>query len=138
VVASEAYVEGALRVYGEEVREFILHRMREIADDIGARTGAAFTFRNSDPYPAVVNPHGIFTEAKRSLTKAGFDFIDTDEPLMLAEDFSWYQRSLPGLFFHLGTGMQTPLHNPQYQIDEDVLLTGVRAYATLLDQNLNE
>jgi hippurate hydrolase len=134
VVASEAHIEGTLRVYSEEVRTFLRNRMKEIADDISARTGAKFTFRNSDPYPAVINPHDLFTEAKRAFSRAGFDFIDTEEPLMLSEDFSWYQRKLPGLFFHLGTGMQTPLHNPRYEIDEDVLLTGVRAYRMLLRQ----
>jgi len=135
VVASESRIEGTVRVYSEEVRTFLRNRMQEIADDISARTGAKFTFSNSVSYPAVVNPHGLFTEAKRALTKAGFDFIDTDEPLMLSEDFSWYQHRLPGLFFHLGTGMQTPLHNPRYEIDERVLLTGVRAYLTLLGQD---
>jgi hypothetical protein len=28
--------------------------------------------------------------------------------------------------------MDTPLHSPLYQIDEDVLITGVRAYKALL------
>jgi hippurate hydrolase len=132
VVADTALIEGTLRTYGEEVRDFLWGRMEEIAGDIGARTGAKFTFRHSDPYPAVINPHALFSEAKNTLTKAGFEFIEPLEPLMIAEDFSWYQRRLPGLFFHIGTGMTTPLHNPKYQIDEDALVTGVRAYKALL------
>ena len=28
-----------------------------------------------------------------------------DEPLLIAEDFAFYQRHLPGVFFLLGTGV---------------------------------
>jgi hippurate hydrolase len=132
VVASGAHIEGTLRTYSDEVRKILWDRMKEIAGDIGARTGAKFSFRHSDPYPAVINPHDLFEEARSSFTKNGFDFIEPDEPLMTSEDFSWYQRSLPGLFFHLGAGMDMPLHNPRYDIDEDALMTGVRAFKALL------
>jgi hippurate hydrolase len=138
VVADRAYIEGTLRTYGDEVRDFLWERAEEIAGDIEARTGAKFTFRRSDPYPAVINPHGLFTEAKKTLTKAGFDFIEPDDPLMVSEDFSWYQRRIPGLFFHLGTGVETPLHSPNYQIDEDVLTTGARIYKALLGIDGND
>ncbi|MDR0596209.1 MAG: amidohydrolase [Clostridiales Family XIII bacterium] len=132
VVADRAHIEGTLRVYSEDVRRFLRRRMEEIADDICAKNGARFDFSNSDPYPAVINPHPLFADAKRILSKAGFDFIDTDEPLMPAEDFAWYQRRLPGLFFHLGTGTQAQLHSPRYDFDEGVLPFGVRAYKSLL------
>jgi hippurate hydrolase len=132
VVADHVYLEGTLRAYGDEVKDFLRDRMKEIAEDIEARTGTGFEFRRSAPYPAVINPHGLFTEAKRAFTKAGFDFIEPPEPLMTAEDFAWYQRRLPGLFFHLGAGTDAPLHSPRYQIDEEALAMGVRAYKTLL------
>jgi hippurate hydrolase len=132
IVADRAYLEGTLRTYADEVRDFLWSRMEEIAEDIGARTGAKFTFRRSEPYPAVVNPHELFTEARRTLTKAGLDFIEPPEPLMTAEDFAWYQRRLPGLFFHLGSGVEAPLHSPHYQMDENALEAGVRAYKALL------
>jgi hippurate hydrolase len=132
VIADSAHLEGTLRTYGDEVRHFLADRMEEIAEDIRARSGAKFTFRRSDPYPAVINPRGLYKEAKKTFTKAGFDFIELAEPLMTAEDFSWYQRKVPGLFFHLGTGMDASLHSPTYQIDEAALTVGVRAYKALL------
>jgi hippurate hydrolase len=132
IVADSAHIEGTLRTYADEVSSFLLARMDETAEGIGARTGAKLTIRHTDPYPAVVNPHGLFTEAKKALVKDGFDFVELPDPLMIAEDFSWYQRMLPGLFLYIGTGMDTPLHSPGYQLDEDALVTGVLAYKTLL------
>jgi hippurate hydrolase len=132
VVPAAARLEGTLRTYSKEVQNLMWTRMNEIADDLKAKTGAAFTFSHSKPYPAVVNPESLFIDARKKLQKAGFDFFEPAEPLMISEDFSCYQQAVPGLFMHLGTGREAPLHSADYQIDEDVLITGVRAFKTLL------
>ncbi|MDR1292847.1 MAG: amidohydrolase [Clostridiales Family XIII bacterium] len=132
IVADSAHLEGTLRTYADEVSGFLLARIDEIAAGIGARTGAKLTIRHTDPYPAVVNPHRLFAASKKALTKEGFDFIELPDPLMISEDFSWYQRALPGLFLYIGTGADTPLHSPAYRMDEDALVAGVLAYKTLL------
>jgi hippurate hydrolase len=132
VVPAAARLEGTLRTYSKEVQSFLWNRMNEIAGDLEAKTGAAFTFSHSIPYPAVINPKDLFEEARKKLLKAGFEFFEPAEPLMISEDFSCYQEAAPALFFHLGTGRDEPLHSADYQIDEDVLETGVRAFKTLL------
>ena len=56
-----------------------------------------------------------------------------------AEDFSFYQQKVPGLFFNLG-GMPKggdPLkapshHTPDFYIDESGFLVGVKAMANLV------
>jgi hippurate hydrolase len=132
VLADKAHLEGSIRTYNDEVQKYLWDRMLEIAADIGSWTGTKFSFEHSDPYPAVINPSNLFDAARVALTKSGFDFFEPETPLMVSEDFSWYQRYLPGLFMHLGTGMEERLHSPRYQIDEDVLLTGTRLFKILL------
>ena len=51
-----------------------------------------------------------------------------------AEDFSFFQQVVPGLFFFLGVGppgqdprRRTPNHSPRFFADEAALLVGVRA-----------
>lgn len=51
---------------------------------------------------------------------------------MLAEDFSCYQKEVPGLFLFLGTGTGIPLHNSKFDFEDDVLETGVDIYLKLL------
>ena len=53
-------------------------------------------------------------------------------PLLIAEDFAFYQRCLPGVFFLLGTGTGIPLHSDEFRMDERVLLNGLATYRTLL------
>ena len=43
---------------------------------------------------------------------------------MVTEDFSWYQRHLPGLFFLLGIGPCPALQAEDFNFDETALETG--------------
>ena len=58
--------------------------------------------------------------------------VPLKEPALIAEDFSFYQQELPGLFFFLGTGSDQPLHSDRFCFDESVLEQGVALYQTLL------
>ena len=54
------------------------------------------------------------------------------QPLLIAEDFSFYQQHLPGLFLLLGTGSGIPLHADTFDFDETVLEVGLAADEALL------
>ena len=43
---------------------------------------------------------------------------------MITEDFSWYQRHLPGMYFFLGVGPSPALQSDSFDFDESVLETG--------------
>jgi hippurate hydrolase len=135
VVSSKTILEGTLRTYSDEVREETWAKMLEIANDLEKTTGCKFSFRHSEPYPAVINPPGLFEEAKKTLIAAGYPFFEPEEPLVVAEDFGCYMKMLPALFLHLGTGSETPLHSSNYTLDEDVLIEGVNIFRLLLELN---
>ena len=50
--------------------------------------------------------------------------LELPEPLLIAEDFSFYQRHMPGMFPLLGTGTGIPLHADTFNFDEEVLEQG--------------
>jgi len=58
-------------------------------------------------------------------------------PQMVAEDFSFYQKVVPGLFYFLGIRNETkklgiyPLHTPEFDLDEDAMAYGVAAFVAL-------
>ena len=60
-----------------------------------------------------------------------------------AEDFSFFQRQVPGLFLLLGitppadVGMAGQNHSPKFFVDESALITGVRTLAQLAVDYLN-
>ena len=65
---------------------------------------------------------------------------------MGAEDFSFYQQVVPGFFLRLGSGNQTKgitaeAHTPEFDIDEECLVVGVKVMSNLvldfLDRHAN-
>ena len=50
---------------------------------------------------------------------------------MISEDFSWYQRHLPALFFFLGCGPSPALHADNFAFDESILAKGAAFWKQL-------
>ena len=55
---------------------------------------------------------------------------------MITEDFSWYQRVLPGVFFFLGAGPAPALHAAEFQFDESILPRGAALFESVARLNL--
>lgn len=127
-VAGQARVEGSLRVFSDDMFARAQGEVRALAQTAADEEGCTFDLHFSEGYPPVVNDGTLFGEAAQALP----ELERVPEPLLIAEDFAFYQRSLPGVFFLLGTGTGIPLHADTFNFDERVLLCGVRAYQRLL------
>ena len=85
----------------------------------------------TDGYPAVMNPPALFDRVMATVP-----FAELDVPSMTAEDFSWYQRYLPGLFFFLGVGNTPALHADTFDFDETILRKGAGFFEKLAETML--
>ena len=47
-------------------------------------------------YPPVMNHQSLYQQLKACVDPS--TYIELDEPLMLAEDFAFYQKAIPGVF----------------------------------------
>ena len=82
----------------------------------------------SEGYPAILNPDELFERAKQAV-----DFAELEEPSMTSEDFSWYQRFIPGMFFFLGLGDTPALHANNFNFDESILEKGADFFEKLAE-----
>ena len=105
--------------------------LRDLAKTLERETGCSFTITFSAGYPPVCNDQTLFEQARAALPQLQV----LDEPLMISEDFSFYQQQLPGLFLLLGTGTGIPLHADTFDFDESVLAAGLAADELLLFLN---
>lgn len=131
-ISAKTVIEGSVRCFHEDTGSYLFKRMEEIAASYEKEYGCKITFERSDGHPAVINDPELFEEAKDILSD--YQFHTFEKPFMLAEDFSCYQKEVPGLFLFLGTGTGIPLHNNRFDFDEDVLATGVDVYMKLLKE----
>ena len=113
-------MEGSLRTFQDEVFYEIHDRLKRLAEEIAGETGCDVHVHTSQGYPAVINPPEICARVK----ECGIEYTDVPLPAMTTEDFSWYQRHLPGMFFFLGVGDTPALHNGKFDFDESALTSG--------------
>ena len=119
-VSGKTVLEGSLRAFQDEVYRGMRAGLVTIAKEIEDSTGCTVSIRMSDGYPAVMNPPELYDKVREMAA-----FRELTEPSMITEDFSWYQRYLPGLFFFLGTGNTPALHTNNFDFNEEILTKGV-------------
>ena len=127
-LAARAHLEGSLRAFQDPVFEGMRECLYKIARDVERQYGCRVEVSMSEGYPAVMNPPELYRRVKKVA-----DFRDLPEPSMTSEDFSWYQKYLPGMFFFLGLGDVPALHNNNFDFDETILLKGADFFEQLAE-----
>jgi amidohydrolase len=128
---------GTIRTFDEEMRDGLHERVTYLAEAIsrGARAGCKVCITKN--YPVTVNDPALTEQMLPTLQRvAGPQHAVHVPKVMGSEDFSFFQRVSPGLFFFVGVTPETvplaqaaPNHSPRFFIDERALLLGVRALA---------
>jgi len=133
VIAEKAKIEGIIRTFYEE--------NYDVAKDIiaDALKGLETTYRVKTKYLEtafypIVNNDGVLVKRVRDLLPE-HKTIDAN-PLMTAEDFSFFQKAVPGVFFLLGTrneqkGYVEQLHSSKFDFDETVLSEGLQMFVSI-------
>jgi amidohydrolase len=136
IIAGEAVMEGTIRAFNEETYHILRGRLMEIVKQIpqGNRCTSELVIR--DMYPAVNNDAEMFELFKRAV---GEENVEVIRPMTLSEDFSYYQKEVPGLYFMLGSrneelGYIHPLHSNQFNFNEKLLLTGIQIFENIRKQ----
>lgn len=132
-ISPQAELLGTIRTFSEETWQSILDEMDRIASEIYKDMGVKVTPEVIKYHPAVINNPVVYERVIPFLDKLGYK--ELDNPVMIAEDFSFYQEKVPALFFFLGTGSGIPLHSVNYDMDDSVILQGIRLFEAIL---LNE
>ena len=125
-LSDHTHIEGSLRAFQDEVFYSMRASLVSIGKEIERGTGCQVSIYMNDGYPAVMNPPDLHKRVRRAE-----GFFELDKPSMITEDFSWYQKVMPGMFFFLGTGDAPALHADDFDFDEDVLEAGVNFFEEL-------
>ncbi|HRG07121.1 MAG TPA: amidohydrolase, partial [Cyclobacteriaceae bacterium] len=107
----------------------------EIAESAGATADVNILVM----YPATVNHESLTHKMVPALVRAaGQQNVVVTQPVTMAEDFSFYQREVPGFFFFLGAypaqmnlTSQPTHHTADFMLDEAGMITGVKALVNL-------
>ena len=130
-ISHHTRLEGSLRAFQDDIFDHLRDHLYTIAAQVEAETGCRIEIAMSQGYPAVMNPADLYDRVAQAA-----DFAPLSEPSMTSEDFAWYQRYVPGMFFFLGTGDTPALHADTFDFDESILQKGADFFEKLAENYL--
>ena len=139
IIPEEANLSGTIRTLDEGMRDKIHQKIKLTATKIAESAGATADVEIGKFGYVTYNDPALTNKMLPTLQKAaGKDKVALTLPITGSEDFSEYQRVVPGLFFFTG-GMPADAdpskvaahHTPDFFIDEKGFITGVRAMIDL-------
>jgi len=127
-ISDHTHMEGSLRAFQDDVFYSLRAGIVSIGKEVERSSGCTVSIYMNDGYPAIMNPPDLHKRVRKAV-----GFFELDKPSMITEDFSWYQKTLPGMFFFLGTGQTPALHADDFDFDEEILLKGADFFEELAE-----
>ena len=138
IIPDSAVLIGTMRTFDSAVRTQLQDELRRTAVGIAQASGARADVAFFPGYPVTSNDTALTRRMVPTLERVSPGKVGLAKLSMPAEDFSYYQEKVPGMFVFLGV---TPRgtdpasapsnHSPLFDVDESALPVGVRALASL-------
>jgi amidohydrolase len=137
IIPDEVQMRGTIRAFDEGMRDQMHDQVKNLAEAIarGNRAGCEVCLHKG--YPVTINDPALTERMIPTLQRvAGTEQAKHVNKITGAEDFSYFQRVVPGFFFFVGVtpagvdAKASPAnHSPKFYVDEAGLLLGLRALA---------
>ncbi len=138
VIAGEVKLEGTIRTFDENTRKRVKELMRQILDGVCKSYGTTYDLKIEEGTMVVRNDEKLVEQTLPVMRRViGETNVVSAELRMGAEDFSYFQQVIPGFYYRLGSGnkakgITAEAHTPEFDIDEECLVTGTKVMANVL------
>ena len=148
IITDEVKLEGTMRTLNEEVRAKAMEMMKQTLAGITSAYGASYELEWGNNNPVTYNDPALVAATLPVMRHIlGDKNVTVPMPQMGAEDFSAYQKVIPGFFYFLGVGNKSKgitamVHTPEFDADEESLVIGVKVMSNVLldylDRNIEK
>jgi len=136
IIPESVEMLGTIRTFSPASRQDIIDRIQRIVEHVAAANGANATFAlDPAPNPVVDNDPALTKKVVASLQAAfGVDAVKAVGLQTVAEDFSYYARQAPSVYYWVGItppgqDLRTAPdnHSDQFYVDENGIAVGLRS-----------
>ncbi|MCK5705874.1 MAG: amidohydrolase, partial [Cyclobacteriaceae bacterium] len=138
IIPKVVTLEGTVRTFDSDVRNFIQTRIENIAKRITQAARATYELTYDRIMPPVNNDIQLTKQIYEILNNAFEPGMVTDDftPSMGCEEFALFQEKIPGLFLFIGNDKKgcdmIPIHAPNYVFNDEILVVGVKALCEIV------
>lgn len=143
IIPESAEIVGTIRTLDYDMQKQLNNRMRKMVKSIAEAYQGEATIDIADGTAITYNNPELTAQMIPTIENvAGKENVVVSKAITGAEDFSFYQEKVPGVFFFLGgmtpgTTESYPHHTPDFLIDDSGMLLGVKALTEMSLDYLN-
>jgi amidohydrolase len=137
VLPDEVELLGTVRALDPEVQQELHARIERTAVNFAEASGATATVELTERNPITANDARLVERMRPSLARTAK--LVPALPRTGAEDFAWFAKTTPAMYFWLGVrdpgvpaSEAAPNHSPRFLVDDGALAVGVRTLAQLV------
>ncbi len=131
VICDNCLIKGTMRTFSDATYDMAKQKIINAAQASAEMYGCKANYTEKVVYPFVNNPQKETEEIAHLLG----DMAVKVQPMMIAEDFSFYQRCVPAVFMFLGClddKLPRKLHSDNFNFDDNVLALGLEIYTKII------
>ena len=140
IIPEQVTMTGTIRALDTEMQQTIFKRLEEIVTKTADLNGAEAILEINHGVPVTFNDVALTEKMVPTLKNVmGEQNVILIPAITGAEDFSYYQKEIPGFFFFIGgTPLDTPEdeaaphHTPDFYVDDAALVYGVKSMSRLV------
>jgi metal-dependent amidase/aminoacylase/carboxypeptidase family protein len=130
---------GTIRTLDSEMRKTVLKRLEEIVYNVSKANNAKSKITYMVSYPITYNDMDLYNEMLPTLNRVnGEENVNFMNAITGAEDFSFFQEKVPGMYFFIGgakkgtdPNLAAPHHTPDFYVDDSAMVTGLKSMTSL-------
>ena len=123
----------------EELTKVYMNTLEKIVKNIAEANNAKAKITYQVTYPITYNDPELYAQMLPSLQRInGSENVNTMNAITGAEDFSFFQEQIPGIYFFIGGAKKgtdplkaAPHHTPDFYVDDSAMITGLKSMTTL-------
>jgi amidohydrolase len=133
VIAEKVTLIGTVRAISQSTMDAVIERLQSIIesiiDGLAKSFSAVITINFDLRYPSLMNHATVHKKLLPSLQRIfGQENVREVSPVMASEDFAFYSRKIPSMFYFLGARADKPdayfLHHPKMEVNEACIPLG--------------
>ncbi|MCX6567099.1 MAG: amidohydrolase [Candidatus Aminicenantes bacterium] len=137
LIADRVQLEGILRTMNDTTRRKIQRLMEAAVKGVTQAFGGDYALTFKQSIPPVSNHPELYASMLPVINGAlGDRSVQRLSPQMMADDFSFYGRKIPSLFFFLGVRNSrlstAPLESPYFNPDERSIAIGIKIISQII------
>ena len=139
IIPESLYMLGTIRTLDALMRKTVLKRLEEIVYSISKANNAKAKITYMVSYPITYNDTDLYNKMLPTLKRVnGEENVNFMDAITGAEDFSFFQEKVPGMYFFIGgakkgtdPNLAAPHHTPDFYVDDSAMVTGLKSMTSL-------